>query len=186
MASASSRVTMRFAPTMPPKADTESHMNARRYALVISLSDATPQGFWCLMIATVGCAKSMAARQDTPRLERHLTALLELVQDGHVALWPRDDDHVLVVLGRGAEQGRATDVDLLEQHCSALAGCRVICEGVEIHGDKIDRHDAFALQLFAVRRVVAPREQRRVDLWMERLHAATQERRRPGHVLNRA
>ena len=62
MASASSRATIRLAPTIPPNAETESHMNARRYALVISLSDATPHGFWCLMIATVGWAKSVATR----------------------------------------------------------------------------------------------------------------------------
>src|SRR2546427_232095 len=145
MASASSRATMRFAPTMPPNADTESHMNARRYALVISLSDATPQGFWCLMIATVGCAKSVATRHAAARLERDLAALLELVEDGRVAFRPRDDDHVLVVLGRGAEQGRAADVDLLEQQRSAPASCRVLRERVEVHGDEIDRHDALAL-----------------------------------------
>ena len=62
MAAASSRVTMRFAPTIPPNAETESHMNARRYAFVISLSEATPDGFWCLMIATVGSGKSVAIR----------------------------------------------------------------------------------------------------------------------------
>src|SRR5205814_719681 len=147
MAAASSRVTMRFAPTIPPNAETESHMNARRYAFVISLSEATPDGFWCLMIATVGCGKSVAIRH---------AALPKLVEHRTVPLGPRDDNDMVVVLRAGAQKRDAANVDLVEEHRPALAGRGGLGEGVEVHDDEVDRLDPLTLELFGVLGIVAP------------------------------
>ena len=48
-------------------------------------------------------------------------------------------------------------------------------ERVEIHDDQVDGLDAFALELLAMRRIVAASEQRGVDLRVQRLHAPTEE-----------
>ena len=42
----------RLRATMPPKADTVSHRNARRYASASEPATATPHGLACLMMAT--------------------------------------------------------------------------------------------------------------------------------------
>src|SRR5713101_8315732 len=121
MASASSRVTMRFAPTMPPNAETESHMNARRYALVISLSDAMQQGFWCLIIATVGVEGGLLVRvlavakvADLAQRERELVRGRDTRFDGE----PRGDHRV--VCGRVREGLCGQRAPRLERDRAAL------------------------------------------------------------------
>ncbi len=47
-------VTIRFAATTPPNAETGSHECALRCASAISKPTAIPQGLACLMIATHG------------------------------------------------------------------------------------------------------------------------------------
>ena len=55
--------TGRLTAMTPPKADTGSHPWALRCASATSSPEAMPQGLACLMIATVGAAKSLAARR---------------------------------------------------------------------------------------------------------------------------
>ena len=60
--SAASRVITRFAAITPPYAETGSQAWARACASAIDSAVAMPHGFACLMIATVGCSWSNAAR----------------------------------------------------------------------------------------------------------------------------
>ena len=53
-ASAKDKGTSRLTATIPPNADMGSHAFARMYASVMSSWVARPQGFACLMTATVG------------------------------------------------------------------------------------------------------------------------------------
>jgi len=80
-----------------------------------------------------------------------------------------------VALGRGTQQRDAADVDLLHELDAAQPLLRGLAEGVEVHGDEVDRDDALALELGAVLRVAPPREDARMDLRMERLDAATEQ-----------
>ena len=109
-----------------------------------------------------------------------------IVEHRDVPLRPRHDDDVLVVLRGGSEDRGTADVDLVEEHAAALARRRVLGERIEIHDDQVDRLDALALQLLAVHRIVAAREQRGMDLRMQRLDAPAEERRLSGDVLDRA
>src|SRR5438132_552092 len=117
-------------------------------------------------------------------LERDVAPQLQLVEHRGVTLRPRDDDNVLVVLRRGAEDRGAADVDLVEQHAAALSRGRVLREGIEVDGDEVDRLDALALELLAMRRIVAAREERGMNLRVERLHTSPQKRWLAGHVFD--
>src|SRR5439155_3074543 len=124
--------------------------------------------------------------EDATGLERHVAPLLQLVQHGGVALRPRDDDDVLVVLGGGSQDRRAPDVDLIEEHASALPRRGVFGERIEVDDDEIDGLDALALELLTMCRIVAAREERGVDLRMECLHAPAEKRGLARHILDRA
>ena len=75
---------------------------------------------------------------------------------------------------------------MLEELGPVRPGRRGFSEGVEVDRDEVDRLDARLLELIEVRGVVAAREERRVDLRVQRLHATAEERGRAGDVLDRA
>ena len=110
--------------------------------------------------------------------------MLELVEDGAVALGARYHDDVIVILRTRAQQGDAADVDLLEKHRPALTGGRAFSERVEIDDDHVDRLDALARELVRVGWIIAPSEQRGVDLGVQRLHPTAEQRWLAGHVFD--
>src|SRR5207245_10470907 len=120
-----------------------------------------------------GVAEGLGGEHATG-LERDVAPLLQLVEHRGVPLRARDDDNLLIVLRRRAEDRGAADVDLVERHAAALSRGRVLREGVEVDGDEVDRLDALALELLAMRRIVAAREERGVNLRVERLHTSPQ------------
>ena len=92
-----------------------------------------------------------------------------------------------VVLGGGADQGRAADVDVLDHLlvADAAAGGGAL-ERVQVHHHEVDRSDAVLGQRLAVLLPGADREQAGEDRGVERLHAAVEDLREPGVVLDRA
>ena len=103
-------------------------------------------------------------------------ALFQLGADRVVGL--RFDDHgdALVVLRRGADHRRPADVDVLDRHVvrDFVAGDGLL-EGVEVDADDVDRLDPLALQRRHVLGVAAPRQQRRVQPRVQRLHPAAED-----------
>ena len=81
----------------------------------------------------------------------------------------RDHDHVLVVLRRGAQQARPTDVDHLD--CLSERAARPagrLLERIEIHDHQVDRLDVLLGELSHVFGIAAIGQQRGVDLWVQR------------------
>ena len=111
--------------------------------------------------------------EDAAGLERDLAALPKLVEHRTVPLGPRDDDDMVVVLRAGPQKRDAANVDLVEEHRPALAA-------------RGGLGDPLTLELFGVLGIVAPGEERRMDLRMERLHAPAEEGRLLRDVLDRA
>ena len=92
-----------------------------------------------------------------------------------------------VVLGGRADQGRSADVDVLDHLLVADAAARGgALERVEVHDHEVDRRDAVLGQRLAVLLARADGEQAGEDRRVERLHAAVEDLREPGVVLDRA
>ena len=88
-----------------------------------------------------------------------------------------------MVLGRGADQGRAADVDLLHRLGLRHAGARHgLLEGIEVHDDHLDRDDAMMMALFLVRTIPAPVEDAAVHRRVKRLDPAAEELRVSGDL----
>ena len=82
-----------------------------------------------------------------------------------------DDGDARVVLGAGADQSRAADVDILDA-CGEIGAARDrLLEGIEIDHEKVDRRDRVLFKRALMRLVAAHREQPAVDLRMQRLDA---------------
>jgi hypothetical protein len=91
------------------------------------------------------------------RVAERLDCELAAHRGGHLAVFERrehgvvvrvidDDGGVLVVLRRGAQHGRAADVDVLDRFgIGAVGACRRRFERVEIHDEQVD--DAYAMAL---------------------------------------
>ena len=102
--------------------------------------------------------------------------LLQLGADRVVGLGLDDDGDALVVLGGGADHRRAADVDVLDRHLGRdLVPGDGLLERVEVDADEVDRLDALARQRRHVLGVLAPRQQRRVQPRVQRLHAAVED-----------
>ena len=96
------------------------------------------------------------------------------------------DDDSGKILGRGADHGRAADVDLLQRvgERDAAASDRG-GEGIEIGGDDVDRDDLVRCERAHVRGVVAAGQQPAVDARVERLDPAVEDLREAGDVADR-
>ncbi len=92
-----------------------------------------------------------------------------------------------VVLGGGADQRRAADVDVLDDllvaHAAAGGGA---LEGVQVHDHQVDRSDAVLGQGLAVLLAGPDGEQAGEDGRVQRLHAAVEDLRESRVVLDRA
>src|SRR5579883_2422173 len=93
-----------------------------------------------------------------------------------------EHDHRREVLGGGAEQGYAADVDVLQRRVQVGAAGDGAHERVEVDGDQIDRAQAVPLQLLQVRGHITAGQQPAVDGRVQRLDAAAQDLREAGEV----
>jgi hypothetical protein len=90
-----------------------------------------------------------------------------------------------VVLRRRADHRRAADVDVLERLVLAHVQARHRAfERVEVHAHEVDLLDPFLLERLEMSGVVADREQRRVELRVQRLDAAVEDLGRARQVLH--
>ncbi len=115
--------------------------------------------------------------QPVPGRGRDLAArLLQLGADRVVGLGFDHHRHALVVLRRGADHRRSADVDVLDRHVGVDVelGHRVL-ERVEVDADEVDRLDPLALEHRHVVGIVAPRQQRRVQPRVQRLHPTAED-----------
>jgi hypothetical protein len=98
--------------------------------------------------------------------------LAQFRQHGRIVTRIDDDRHVGVVLGRGADHGRAADVDVLDAGLEVGAlgdGC---FERIEADDEEVDGSNAVRAHRGGVIVIVAHGEQATVHLGMQRLHAA--------------
>ncbi len=102
--------------------------------------------------------------------------LLQLGQHRVVGLWLDHDRDPGVVLGGGADHRRAADVDVLDRDLGLdLVPGYGLLEGIEVDADQVDRLDRLAFERSHVLRVLAPRQQRRVQARVQRLHPAAED-----------
>ena len=93
-----------------------------------------------------------------------------------------DDGDARVVLGAGADESRAADVDRLDAGGDIGAARGRLLEGIEIDHEKVDRRDRVLFERALMRLVAAHREQPAMDLRMQRLDAPIHHLR-PGRDL---
>ncbi len=88
----------------------------------------------------------------------------------------------VVVLGRGTDQCRAADIDVLDAGREIGALRDRFLERVEVDDEKIDRGDGVRLHLLEMGGVIAASEQAAMDLRHQRFHPPVQDLREPGVV----
>ncbi|MBE5691951.1 MAG: leucine-rich repeat domain-containing protein, partial [Sutterella sp.] len=113
---------------------------------------------------------------------------LDFVEDQLIVGRINDHSNRLAVLRRRADHCRAADVDILNRFLERAVRTRhSLLEGIEIHADDVDRIDAVLLERCHVLGHRTTGEDARMDLGVERLHAAVEhfgESRVVGHFLN--
>ncbi len=118
--------------------------------------------------AGIGLGGELAAQRERGRA----AVLPELCQHDRIVAGIDHDRDVGVILGRGADHGRAADVDILDAGFE-IGALRDRClERIEADDEEIDRADAVRAHRGGVIRVVAHREQAAMHLGMQRLHPA--------------
>ena len=94
-----------------------------------------------------------------------------------------DDEHVAEVLGRGADEARAADVDLLHQGVEGRVGIlRRRGERIQVDDHEIDRGDAVAGDGRQVIRPGPPGQDAGVDGWMQGLDPPVHHLGKPGDI----
>ena len=143
------------------------------------------------LVGQPGGDRGVVKRSVRKRLQRKLLALvkveaaaLDRLCDLAVARGRGDHCDRRVVLRRGADHGRPTDVDLLDALVESSAGGHSLLERVEVDHDEIERLDAQLLQLVYVAVLAQVREDAGVHARVQRLHAAVEHLREAGHVRN--
>ena len=136
---------------------------------------------------------AVVSRRGLEHVERQLGARVaqggavvgaHLGQDGVVARRARDHGHALEVLGRGAQHGRAADVDVLDAGAEIGAAFHRLLEGVEVHHHHVDHLDAVLGRLGHVGLVVALGQQTAVHARVQRLHATVHHLGELRHVVD--
>ena len=103
------------------------------------------------------------------------TPLIQDVCQRLVLLFACYDDNVVVVLGSGADERDASDVDLLDDvFIGGARGYRLL-KGVEVYHHEVDVGDVVAEHLCLIRLVVAASEDASEYFRVERLHASAQD-----------
>ena len=107
----------------------------------------------------------------------------ELVEHFRVVGRSDDDEHVAEVLGGGANQARAADVDLLHEGVEGRLGIlRRLGERVQVDDHEIDRGDAVAGDRREVVGPGPPRQDAGVDGRVQGLDPAVHHLGKPGDV----
>ena len=128
-----------------------------------------------------GGVRERLAHQPEARGVTERARLRKLREHAGIVVRVDHDADVRPVLGRGAHHRRAADVDVLDRVLERAAGLGDRrAERVEIDHDEIDRRDAVLAQRGRVLGQVAPREDARVHLGVQRLHAAVEHLRKAG------
>ena len=113
---------------------------------------------------------------------------LDFVENQLIVGRINDHSNRLAVLRRRADHRRAADVDILNRFLERAVRTRHgLLEGIEIHADDVDRINAVLLERRHVLGHRTTGEDARMDLGVERLHAAVEhfgESRVVGHFLN--
>ncbi len=108
--------------------------------------------------------------------------LAEAFEDAPIVGRIGDDGDAGVVLRRGADQGRAADVDLLDQLVGRhVRAARRLRERVEIDHDQLERFDAGHGEAATVIVAAQIGQDARRDPRMERLHPTVEHLREAGH-----
>ena len=121
-------------------------------------------------IVSAGAGKGLG-RERLAKLQRGRSAiLLHLVEHAEIIGGIDDDGDARMVLGAGADQRRAADIDVLDASGEIRAARRRALEGIEIDGEKVDLGDGVIFERLLVTVLAAHREQPAVDFRVQRLH----------------
>ena len=124
-----------------------------------------------------------AGRQLAPEFRRRRTLACFHFGDQLGVIGGVDDDgDESVVLGRGADQGRAADVDVFDAIVETGARLNRRLEGIQIDHQQIDGADGVFLHRLLVPGVVAPGQQPAMDLRVQGLDPAVHDLGEPGFV----
>ena len=118
-------------------------------------------------------------RQAVTRGGAHGTGTFEFVGDERVVVGIADHRDVAVVLGRGAQQRRSADVDVLDRFVEGhVAACHRLRERIEIDDHEIDRLDTVLAHHGIVD--AAPRENAAMHFRVQGLHPPLHHLGHPG------
>ena len=101
--------------------------------------------------------------------------LVENVEQHAVFCLAGHDNHVLEVLGSGADERDAAYVDLLDDVGFRSAACHSLLEGIEVNDDEVDFRNVVFFHLLSVALVVAAAQNASKHFGVECLHASTQD-----------
>ncbi len=108
-----------------------------------------------------GAGESLGGKLSPQRERRHAVVGFEFAEQRGVIGGIDHDRDVVVVLRRGADHGRAADVDVLDAGGKIAAARDGVLERIKIDDQNIDRADAVRAHRFGVGGIVADREQAR-------------------------
>ena len=129
-----------------------------------------------------GGARIGLGGQRPARSRADMAMRADFVEHGGVVVRVDYDGDIGVVLGRGADHGRAADVDVLDAGGEIRAPRDRLLERVEIDGEQVDRRDAVRLHRLCVLRVVTHAEQTAMNQRMQRLHAPVHDLGKAGDI----
>ena len=130
--------------------------------------------------ARVGLGGEPAAE----RKRRHSAVPGELVEHQRVVARLDHDGNVGVILGGGADHGRAADIDILDAIVEARAARDGLLERIKVDHQQIDRVDVMGAHRFGMRGISPDGEEPAVHGRMQRLDAAVHHLRIAGQLGN--
>ena len=108
-----------------------------------------------------------------PQIRAVLSAL-DRGQHAVVVIRIGDGPDIVVILGCGANHGRAADVDVLDDFRAIVGSGQRRREWIQVDGDEVDGRQPMFGELLAIACQVGPRENSGVNRRVERLHAAVE------------
>ena len=129
-------------------------------------------------------SRERAGGEALARREPGAARRTDLLEEALIVRRIHQDRDPGVVLRGGPDERRPAHVDHLDRLGSALARGHGLFEGIQVHDDQVERLDP---GLRHVPHVVRPRIVRQdpgEDLGMKRLDAASEDLRKPGHLLD--
>ena len=121
-------------------------------------------------VVSAGAGKGLGGELLAKLCRGRAAILLHLIEHAQVIGRIDDDGDARMVLGAGADQRRAADVDVLDASGEIRAARRRALERIEIDGEKIDLGDGVIFERLLVAVLAAHREQPAMDFRMQRLH----------------